>query len=75
MPGHQVSETRAPLIIVYANKHIQILDARDKEIGAANRDNVQRMLGSFAIFPFIERLGWVNLSYEPNRKKPLIRTI
>jgi hypothetical protein len=35
----------------------KILDARDKEIGAANRDNVQRMLYSFAIFPFTERLG------------------
>jgi hypothetical protein len=45
----------------------KILDTRDKEIGAANRDNVQRMLDSFAIFPFTERLGWVNLSYELNK--------
>ncbi|KAH8753397.1 UMTA methyltransferase [Hyaloscypha finlandica] len=35
----------------------KILDAREYEIGAANRENVQRMLYSFAIFPFTERLG------------------
>jgi hypothetical protein len=46
----------------------KILDKRENEIGAANRDNVQRMLESFAIFPFTERLGWVNLSYELKSK-------
>jgi len=32
-------------------------EPRDYEIGAANRDNVQRMLSSLAIFPFTERLN------------------
>jgi hypothetical protein len=46
-----------------------ILEKRDSEIGALNRENVQRMLESFAIFPFTERLGWVNLSYELKKIK------
>ena len=33
------------------------LDERDNAIGAANRENVQRMLASLAIYPFTERLG------------------
>jgi len=32
-------------------------DARDNEIGRANRDNVQRLLSSLATYPFTERLG------------------
>jgi hypothetical protein len=29
---------------------------RDNEIGVANRDNVQRLLNTHALFPFTERL-------------------
>ncbi|EPE31336.1 S-adenosyl-L-methionine-dependent methyltransferase [Glarea lozoyensis ATCC 20868] len=32
-------------------------DERDNAIGAANRENVQRMLSALAIYPFTERLG------------------
>ncbi|KAL8855963.1 MAG: hypothetical protein Q9178_007413 [Gyalolechia marmorata] len=32
-------------------------DARQRQIGQANRDNIQRLLSSFAIFPFTQRLG------------------
>ncbi|TVY17995.1 Secondary metabolism regulator laeA [Lachnellula arida] len=32
-------------------------DPREREIGAANRENVQRFLSSMAIYPFTERLG------------------
>lgn len=32
-------------------------DPRESEIGAANRENVQRFLSSMAIYPFTERLG------------------
>jgi hypothetical protein len=32
------------------------MDQRDNEIGTANRENVQRMLSSLAIYPFTERL-------------------
>lgn len=32
------------------------IDARDYDIGTANRENVQQFLGSIAIYPFAERL-------------------
>jgi hypothetical protein len=32
-------------------------EQRDIEIGAANRENIQRMLSSLAIYPFTERIG------------------
>ncbi|KAL8900978.1 MAG: hypothetical protein Q9192_000801 [Flavoplaca navasiana] len=32
-------------------------DARQRRVGQANRDNIQRLLSSFAIFPFTRRLG------------------
>ncbi len=34
-------------------------DAREHDIGAANRENVRRLLSSLAIYPFTENLGWV----------------
>jgi hypothetical protein len=37
-------------------KMFKILDQRDNRIGTLNRDNVQRMLSSFGLYPFIERL-------------------
>ncbi|KAI9054724.1 hypothetical protein LZ554_001875 [Drepanopeziza brunnea f. sp. 'monogermtubi'] len=33
------------------------MDQRDNEIGTANRENVQRMLSSLALYPFTERLN------------------
>ncbi|KAG8167315.1 hypothetical protein KVR01_003004 [Diaporthe batatas] len=32
-------------------------DAREKEVGAANRENMSHLLSSLAIYPFTERLG------------------
>lgn len=33
------------------------LDAREKEVGTANRENMSHLLSSLAIYPFTERLG------------------
>jgi hypothetical protein len=33
------------------------LDAREKEVGIANRENMSHLLSSLAIYPFTERLG------------------
>ena len=33
------------------------LDARQRQIGNANMENVQQLLSTFAIFPFSRRLG------------------
>jgi hypothetical protein len=35
-------------------------DEREYNIGAANRDNVSRLLSSLAIYPFTELLGYVS---------------
>ncbi|POS80570.1 hypothetical protein DHEL01_v201032 [Diaporthe helianthi] len=32
-------------------------DAREKEVGSANRENMSHLLSSLAIYPFTERLG------------------
>jgi hypothetical protein len=32
-------------------------DAREKEVGVANRENMSHLLSSLAIYPFTERLG------------------
>lgn len=32
------------------------LDAREKEVGTANRENMSHLLSSLAIYPFTERL-------------------
>ncbi|KAL8647068.1 MAG: hypothetical protein Q9226_006592, partial [Calogaya cf. arnoldii] len=32
-------------------------DARQQRIGQENKDNIRRLLSSFAIFPFTRRLG------------------
>lgn len=32
------------------------VDAREKEVGTANRENMSHLLGSLAIYPFTERL-------------------
>lgn len=34
-------------------------EQRERDIGLANRDNVQRLLASMALYPFIERLGYL----------------
>lgn len=34
-------------------------DQRDYDVGVANRDNVQRMLASVALYPLTEILGYV----------------
>lgn len=39
-----------------ANVRDSVQDERDQDIGVANRENVQRMLSSLAIYPFTERL-------------------
>lgn len=33
------------------------IDAREKEVGSANRENMSHLLSSLAIYPFTERLG------------------
>ena len=38
-------------------KTIAKSDPRDNDIGRDNRENVQRLLGSLAIYPFTEILG------------------
>jgi hypothetical protein len=36
-----------------------VTDPRDRDIGAANRENVHRLLSSLAVYPFTEGLGYV----------------
>lgn len=43
--AHSISTNQTPI------------DAREKEIGTANRENVQRFLASLATYPMTEKLG------------------
>ncbi|KAF4631398.1 hypothetical protein G7Y89_g6735 [Cudoniella acicularis] len=53
VPGPLASNRKSPKALVAET----YADQRENEIGAANRENVQRFLSSLAVYPLTERLG------------------
>lgn len=66
-----VRSTRSTLIGVqeaYARTNWMLLrvEQRENDIAMANRDNVQRMLSSLAVYPFTEKLGYaIHTAMDP----------
>lgn len=55
MAGQQVSHILSEKT---STDNLVLTDQRDYDIGLANRENVQRLLSSAALYPFIEILGY-----------------
>jgi hypothetical protein len=50
-----------------ATDNLVLTDQRDYDIGLANRENVQRLLSSAALYPFIEILGYALVGVATSR--------